>query len=210
MLILFANSYRTYLPMENKNLEESVHQQYPIRLNRACVQQYGFGRPIEAVTIQNRLYHNQWLCEILPHQHVPVVRRFVRRVIEDLQKLRPTQMIHELRVQAEVLRKPEAVWIVLVVFPKLLTLKPNNLNGIRIVSLRWLPVLWAFYRPIAEHRDHRLFPPDTQPCVPLELPQPLDQIRRLCGGDLPSRRPSFSRSSLLVYVFVQKCAKHTA
>ena len=52
---------------------------------------------------------------------LPVKGRFVWTVVEDLQELRSSHVEHELRVQGEVVRKPEAVRIVFVVLAKLLT-----------------------------------------------------------------------------------------
>lgn len=54
---------------------------------------------------------------------LPIEARFVRAVVEDLEELRPPEVEHELRVEGEVVRKPEAVGVVLVELAELLTLK---------------------------------------------------------------------------------------
>lgn len=118
----------THLPVEDQYLEEGVHQQYPVGLYGAGVQQDGLGGPVEAVTVQDGLDHDQRLGEVLAHQHVPVEGRLVGRVVEHLEELRPPQVVHELGVQAEVLAQPERVRVVLVVLPELLTLKGHQFS----------------------------------------------------------------------------------
>jgi len=63
----------------------------------------GSGGAVEAVAVQDRLDHDQTLCQVFPHQNVSVIRRLVRTVIEHLQKLGTPQVVHELRIQTEVL-----------------------------------------------------------------------------------------------------------
>ena len=55
--------------------------------------------------------------------NLPVERRFIWTVVEDLQELGPSKVKHELRVQGEVVRQSETVGIVLAVLAKLLALK---------------------------------------------------------------------------------------
>jgi|FrelakmetLWP11LW_1041352.scaffolds.fasta_scaffold337267_1 hypothetical protein len=55
--------------------------------------------------------------------YLPVERGFIWTVVEDLQELRPPEVEHELRVEGEVVRQTETVWIVLRIFAKFLTLK---------------------------------------------------------------------------------------
>lgn len=112
-----------YLSVEYQNLEESVHQKNPVRLNGARIKQNRFRRPVEAVAVQNWLYHYQRLCQIFPHQHVTIEGCFIRRVVKHLQELRAAQVIHELRVQAEVLAQTEAVRVVFVILSEFLALK---------------------------------------------------------------------------------------
>ena len=57
---------------------------------------------------------------------VPIEARFVRAVVEDLEELRPPEVEHELRVEGEVVRQPEAVGVVLVELAELLTLKKTR------------------------------------------------------------------------------------
>ena len=57
---------------------------------------------------------------------VPIEARFVRAVVEDLEELRPPKVEHELRVEGEVVRQPEAVGVVLVELAELLTLKNDE------------------------------------------------------------------------------------
>jgi hypothetical protein len=57
--------------------------------------------------------------------YIPVERRLIRTVVEHLQELAPTQMEHELRVNAEVIPQPEACRILLPIIRKLLA-QPNQ------------------------------------------------------------------------------------
>ncbi len=110
----------TYLPMKYEYLKKRVHEQYPIRLYRARIQQHRLRRPIKTVTVQHRLYHDKTLSKILPIQHVPIERRLIRTVVKNLEKLTPPQVKHELRIQRKVLCESERIRIVLVVLSKLL------------------------------------------------------------------------------------------
>lgn len=51
--------------------------------------------------------------------HVPVERRLVRRIVEDLQKLRSSQMEHELRIDGEVAGEAEGDRVVFAIFCEL-------------------------------------------------------------------------------------------
>ena len=106
--------------MENENLEECVHQQDSVGLNGGRVQENRFWRSLETVAVEDGLDHDQTLGQILAVQTASIEGGLVRAVVEHLEKLGPSQMEHELRIQGEVLRQSEAVWTVLVVFPELL------------------------------------------------------------------------------------------
>jgi len=54
---------------------------------------------------------------------LPVEGSFIWAIVEDLKELWAPQMIHKLRIKSEVLCKAEAVWIILCIFTKLLTLR---------------------------------------------------------------------------------------
>jgi len=101
------------LAVIDQDLEERVHQQDAIRLDRSRIEEDRLWWAIERVAVEDRLDHDQRLGEVLAHQHVSVECGLVGRVVEDLQELRAAQVVHELREKTEVLRQPEAVGIVL-------------------------------------------------------------------------------------------------
>lgn len=53
---------------------------------------------------------------------MPVERGFIWGVVENLKELRSPQMVHELRIQTEVLAQSETIRVVFVVLAELLTL----------------------------------------------------------------------------------------
>ena len=55
--------------------------------------------PVEGVGIQDGLDHDEGLGEVLPGKVVPIIRRLVRAVVEDLEEWRPSKMEHELHLQ---------------------------------------------------------------------------------------------------------------
>lgn len=61
--------------------------------------------------------------------HSPVETGLIWRIVEHLQKLRSTQMIHKLRIQRKVFRQSEAIWIVLSVFSELLALQRQRFTS---------------------------------------------------------------------------------
>ena len=63
MIYLFNQGFN-YLSVINNNLEECVHQQNAIRLDRRRIQQDRFGWPVETVAVQNWLYHDEGLRQI--------------------------------------------------------------------------------------------------------------------------------------------------
>jgi hypothetical protein len=58
---------------------------------------------------------------------LPVIGCFIWTIVENLKELRAPQMIHKLRIKSEVLGKAEAVWIILCIFTKLLTLHTRRI-----------------------------------------------------------------------------------
>lgn len=56
---------------------------------------------MERVGIQDGLDHDEGLGEVLPGKVVPIIRRLVRAIVEDLKEWRPSKMEHELRIQRE-------------------------------------------------------------------------------------------------------------
>lgn len=53
----------------------------------------------EGVSIENRLYHDQRLGDVLSVQLVAIVGALIRAVVEHLQELGPAQVEHELEEQ---------------------------------------------------------------------------------------------------------------
>lgn len=165
--------------MENQDLEESIHEQNSVWLNAAGVQEDRLWWAAEVVAVQNGLNHHQRLGQVLSHQHVskstifsnnllwfswpiiPVERGLIWAVVEDLQKLWSPQMVHKLRVQTEVVRQAEAVWVVFGVLSKLLTLWTNkNANSMHYHKKNvHLPSEWASYQPsVACQGSHQSLP----------------------------------------------------
>lgn len=85
----------------NDNLEEGVHEQNSVSKNAAAVQEHGLWGAVERVGIQDGLDHDEGLGEVLPGKVVPIIRRLVRAIVEDLKEWRPSKMEHELRIQRE-------------------------------------------------------------------------------------------------------------
>lgn len=54
---------------------------------------------MERVGIQDGLDHDEGLGEVLPGKVVPIIRRLVRAIVEDLKEWRPSKMEHELHLQ---------------------------------------------------------------------------------------------------------------
>ena len=54
---------------------------------------------MEGVGLQDGLDHDEGLGEVLPGKVVPIIRRLVRAVVEDLKEWRPSKMEHELHLQ---------------------------------------------------------------------------------------------------------------
>jgi len=92
------------LSMEDEDLEKSVHEQNTVRLDGAGIQQNWLGGAGEAIAVEDRLNHDECLREVLPVQAAPVENCFVRTVVEHLKELTSSEMEHELRVEAEILR----------------------------------------------------------------------------------------------------------
>lgn len=59
-----------YLSVKDEYLEEGVHEQDAVGLYARSVQQYRLWRTVEAVTVEDRLDHDQTLCQVLTHQDV--------------------------------------------------------------------------------------------------------------------------------------------
>uniref|UniRef100_A0A6B0UCQ8 Putative secreted protein n=1 Tax=Ixodes ricinus TaxID=34613 RepID=A0A6B0UCQ8_IXORI len=77
------------LSVKDDDVEKRVHEENAIRLDAAGVQQDGLRRTAEGVGVQDGLDHDQRLRQVLPVQHVPVIRCFVGTVVEHLEKLGP-------------------------------------------------------------------------------------------------------------------------
>lgn len=89
--------------VEDENVEESIQKQDAVGLDGDTVQQHRLGFALKAVGHQGGLDHDQRVVDILTVQDVAVVGSLVRRVVEDLQELRATQVEHELRIDGKVL-----------------------------------------------------------------------------------------------------------
>ena len=62
-------------------------------------------RAVEGVGIEDGLDHDEALSHVFPVEFVAIVRALVGAVVEDLQKLRPPQVEHELQAGSEGGRK---------------------------------------------------------------------------------------------------------
>ena len=51
---------------------------------------------IEAVWVEDRLYHDKALGQVFPYKHVTVEGRLIWTVVEDLKELGSSQVEHEL------------------------------------------------------------------------------------------------------------------
>ena len=89
MFVVFGD-----LPLVNgfavvdEDLEESVHEEDAVGLDRARVEQHRLGRPVERVGKKRRLDHQQTVLHWLRRQLVAEIGRFVRRVAENLTPLK--------------------------------------------------------------------------------------------------------------------------
>lgn len=102
---LLPSRYR--LAVVDDDVKEGVHQKNSVVLQRRSVQQNRLRWSIEGVGVEDRLDHDQGLSQILFRQAMPIVGSFIGTVVEDLQKLRSSEMEHKLRVEGEVLGEPE-------------------------------------------------------------------------------------------------------
>ena len=57
---------------------------------------------VKSVGIECRLYHNQRVANVFMVKNMSVKRSFVRRVVENLEKLAPPEMKHELWVERKI------------------------------------------------------------------------------------------------------------
>lgn len=59
---------KSYLSVENENLEECVHHKDAIRLDRRSIKESRLGRSVEGVRVQDRLDHDQALGQVFTEQ----------------------------------------------------------------------------------------------------------------------------------------------
>mmetsp|Transcript_8197 Transcript_8197/g.30795 ORF Transcript_8197/g.30795 Transcript_8197/m.30795 type:complete len:211 (+) Transcript_8197:1119-1751(+) len=119
VLIPLCTPSRDRLAVEHDDVEERVQQEDAIRSDGCRVEQHRLRRSIEAVADQAWLDHHQAVHHVLLDQDRLVVGGLVGATVEQLQELRPPQVEHELREDAELRRQPEAAGLVLAVLREL-------------------------------------------------------------------------------------------
>ena len=91
-----------------ENVEEGVEEEDVVGLDRHRIEQDRLAPVlVERVRVERRLDHDQAVGDVVVVERVSVEGRLVRGVVEDVQELAPSEVVHELRVQAEVLLEPE-------------------------------------------------------------------------------------------------------
>mmetsp|Transcript_14434 Transcript_14434/g.21648 ORF Transcript_14434/g.21648 Transcript_14434/m.21648 type:complete len:303 (+) Transcript_14434:378-1286(+) len=98
---------RHSLPMKHNHMEKRIKEQNRIGLHRNRIQESRLRRSIKRVRKKSRLNHDQTIGRILTIQNVAIVRCFIRTGIEELQKLRSTEVEHELWKETELGRQSE-------------------------------------------------------------------------------------------------------
>ena len=63
--------------MKDENLEERVHEQDPIRLDRRSVEKNRLRRPAEGVGVQDGLDHDQALRQVFPKQTGSEMKKWI-------------------------------------------------------------------------------------------------------------------------------------
>ncbi|GBE60880.1 hypothetical protein BOVATA_023730 [Babesia ovata] len=102
-----------HVSVPDDDVEERVQHEDDVLLQRARVEQHRVRRGLlEGVLQQRRLDHNEAVDDVLPHEHRAVERRLVGTGVERLQEVRPPQVVHELRVDGELVSEPECVHVV--------------------------------------------------------------------------------------------------
>ena len=96
------------LAVEDENVEEGVEEEDVGRLDRGGIQEHRLSALlIKCVRVEGGLDHDERVADIFVVEDMPVECRLVRRVVEDLQELTPSQVEHELWVQGKVLFEAE-------------------------------------------------------------------------------------------------------
>lgn len=73
LLVACLTPLRDSLSMVDEYLEEGVHEKDAIRKDTAAVQQHRLWGPVEGVGVENGLYHDERLGQVLTHELVSVV-----------------------------------------------------------------------------------------------------------------------------------------
>jgi len=126
--------------VEDEDMEKGVEEENDVWFYRDAVKQDRLGLDIKRVGHESGLDHDQRVVDVFfieymsataPFQHsnmsphggwyIPIERGLIGTVVKYLQELTPPKMKHELRINAEVIRQPEADRVLLSVVCKLLT-----------------------------------------------------------------------------------------
>ncbi|KAH3678021.1 hypothetical protein OGATHE_000676 [Ogataea polymorpha] len=118
-------------------MEKRVQEQDPVWSNRQRIQQHRLWLFLDLKRCQRRLNHDERIHALLSQETVSVERRFVRRRVEDLDEIGPSQVVHELRKEVQILRQHQRARIAHFVGSKLgtqihqyLVAPPNGVRGV--------------------------------------------------------------------------------